>query len=93
MLNGKETFEIKSYDLEEKVAGNHGVALGQGDDFTWIDKNTLIMAQGQELFIKKINKSMEWEKIAAVSMPGYGAISRIAVSPRNDKLVLVMERK
>lgn len=30
VLNGKETFEIKSYDLEEKVAGNHGVALGQG---------------------------------------------------------------
>ncbi|QDH80599.1 hypothetical protein FKX85_16745 [Echinicola soli] len=93
VLNGKETFELKSYDLEEKIAGNHGVALGQSDDFTWIDKNTLIMAKGQELYIKKVNKSMEWEKIAVVSMPGYGDISRLAASPRGDKLVLVMKRK
>ncbi|AWW33016.1 hypothetical protein DN752_01505 [Echinicola strongylocentroti] len=93
VLNGKETFELKSYDLEEKTAGNYGVAMGQGDDFAWIDKNTLIMAKGQELYIKKVNKSMEWEKIAVVSMPGYGAISRLAASPAGDKLVLVMERK
>ncbi|GGF45883.1 TolB family protein [Echinicola rosea] len=93
VLNGKETFELKSYDLEEKISGNHGVALGQSDDFAWVDKNTLIMAKGQELYIKKINKSMEWEKIAVVSMPDYGAISRLAASPRGDKLVLVMERK
>ncbi|WP_236252883.1 hypothetical protein [Echinicola sp. 20G] len=93
VLNGKSTYEIKFYDLDEKNTGNYGVALSESDDFVWIDKNTMLMAQGQELYIKKVNKNLDWEKIASVSMPGYGNISRLAVSPKGDKIVLVMERK
>ncbi|GAB4107730.1 hypothetical protein GCM10028791_01770 [Echinicola sediminis] len=93
VLNGKSTHEIKFYDVEENITGNYGTSLGESEDFVWIDKNTLLIAQGQGLFVKKVNKSREWEKIATVSMPGYGNISRLAVSPKGDKLVLVMERK
>lgn len=93
VLNGKNTHEIKFYDLEEKVSGNFGTTMGESEDFVWLDKNTLIMAQNQSLYIKRVNKGQEWEKIANVSMPGYGDISRLAASPKGDKLVLVMQRK
>lgn len=92
VLNGKPTFEIKSFDIEEKVKGNFGTALTESEDFIWIDKNMMLMAQGQDLYLKRVNKSQDWEKIAKVSFPGYGNISRLAISPKGDKLVLVMER-
>ncbi|UCS95878.1 hypothetical protein KZP23_18105 [Echinicola marina] len=92
VLNGKSTFEIKSFDIEEKSSENYGTALADSEDFIWIDKNMMLMARGQDLFIKNVNKSQDWEKIAQVSLPGYGAISRLAISPKGDKLVLVMER-
>lgn len=93
VLNGKSTHEIKFFDLEEKVSGNFGTSMGECEDFVWVDKNTLLIAQGQSLYIKKVNKNQEWDKIANVSLAGYGNISRLAVSPKGDKLVLVMERK
>ncbi|MDN3670776.1 hypothetical protein QWY93_15755 [Echinicola jeungdonensis] len=92
VINGKDTYEIKAYDLEENVQSNFGVALSGAVDFIWLDKNTLLMARDQELFIKKIKKSQDWVKIAKVTMPGYGAISRMAISPKSNRLVLVMER-
>ncbi|WP_229802461.1 TolB-like translocation protein [Echinicola pacifica] len=92
-LNGINTFQIKFYDLKDNSEGTYGTTLGEEDDFIWLDKNTLLMAQGQDLYIKKVNKTTEWTKIAKVSMPGYGKISRLAASPKLDRLVLVMERK
>ncbi len=93
VINGKDTYEIKAYDLEENVLSNFGVALSGAVDFIWLDKNTLLMARNQELYIKKIKKSQDWVKIAKVTMPEYGAISRLAISPKSNRLVLVMERK
>lgn len=93
VINGQSTYEIKSYDLEEKKEVNLGVALSGSEDFIWIDKHQLLMAKGQGLYIKNLRKSQDWVKIANVSLSGYGDISRLALNPKSNKLVLVMERK
>ncbi len=93
VINGKSTYEIKSYDLENNEETDFGVAISGSEDFIWIDKHKLLMASGQDLYIKNTKKSRDWVKIASVSLPNYGKISRMTLSPKADKLVLVMERK
>ncbi|MEX2591966.1 MAG: hypothetical protein WD426_04270 [Anditalea sp.] len=93
VVDGKKALEIMSYDLKKKSSENLGVALGDSQDFIWIDKNQMLMAQGKDLYLRNIKRSISWEKIATLSLPGYKGISRMALSPKSDKLVLVMERE
>lgn len=93
VVDGQKTMEILSYDIKKQSSKNLGLSLGGSEDFIWINKNTLLMARGKELFVRNVKKSASWEKIASVSLPGYKEISRLAVSPKGDKLVLVMERE
>src|SRR5690606_18006993 len=92
VVDGRKAFELMAYDLKDRSSENLGLALGESQDFIWIDKNQILMARGKDLYIRNVNKSIAWEKIASVSLPGYGDISRLAISPKRDKLVLVMER-
>lgn len=92
VVDGKKAMVIHSYDLKKGTSEELGLSLGGSEDFIWIDKNHLLMADGQDLYIRDVNKSISWEKIASVSLPGYEGISRLAISPKKDKLVLVMER-
>ena len=93
IVDGQKAMEIRSYDLKKQTSKDLGLALGGSEDFIWIGKNTLLMARGKELFVRNVKKSISWEKIASVSLPGYKGISRLAISPKGDKLVLVMERE
>lgn len=92
IVDGQKAMEIRSYDIKKQSVNNLGLSLGGSEDFIWIDKNTLLMARGKALFVRNVKKSTSWEKIASVSLPGYKGISRLAISPKGDKLVLVMER-
>ena len=93
IVDGRKAMEIRSYDLKKQASKDLGIALGGSEDLIWINKNTLMMARGKELFVRNIKKSISWEKLATVSLPGYTGISRLAISPKGDKLVLVMERE
>src|SRR5690554_759464 len=93
VVDGQKAMEILSYDLKKRSTQNLGLSLGGSEDFIWLDKNTLLMARGQDLYVRNVKKSISWEQIASVSLPGYNGISRLAISPKKDKLVLVMERQ
>ncbi len=92
VADGKTTYELKAYDIEKRETSSLGLALGGSDDFCWVDKNKLLMARGNELYLRKVNKSIQWEKIATFNIPGYGNISRISISPDNKKLALTFEQ-
>jgi hypothetical protein len=93
VVDGKKAFEIISYDIKNRATTNLGVALGGSQDFVWIDKNKILMAYGKDIFLRNVKKSVLWEKIATVSLPGLKNISRMAISPKGDRLILVMERE
>ncbi|WP_246255853.1 TolB family protein [Cyclobacterium plantarum] len=92
VADGKTTYELKAYDIEKRETTSLGLALGGAEDFCWVDKNTLLMGRGNDLYMRKVNKSIQWEKIATFSIPGYGNISRISISPDNKKLALTFEQ-
>ncbi|MBI1301521.1 MAG: hypothetical protein GC137_07670 [Alphaproteobacteria bacterium] len=86
------SYTLKAFDTQKRVLITLGTTLEGSSDFIWLDKNRIIMAKGKDLYMNQLNKSKGWEKFASVSLPGYGSISRLALSPKKDKLVLVMER-
>lgn len=93
VVDGREVQELMVFDLKERTSSSLGPSLGDSQDFIWIGKNQVLMARGNDLYLRKVNKSTSWEKIATVSLPGYGDISRMAINPKGNKLVLVMERE
>lgn len=92
VVDGKVTFELKAFNSEQRETRSLGLALGGSEDFCWVDKNKLLMARGNDLYLRKVNKGIEWEKVGTFTFPGYGSISRIAISPDSKKIVLALQR-
>lgn len=92
VVDGKTTFELKAFHTETRKISSLGLALGGSEDFCWVDKNHLLMARGKELYLRKVNKGIEWEKVGTFTIPGYGDISRLSISPDTKKIALVLER-
>ncbi|MCC5939570.1 MAG: hypothetical protein JJU34_19985 [Lunatimonas sp.] len=86
------TYTLKAYDPKTRTIENLGPTLPGSEDFLWLDKNRVIMARGKDLYFRHVKKKEGWVRFAIVSVPGYGGISRMALSPRKDKLILVMDR-
>ncbi|RAI91371.1 hypothetical protein [Algoriphagus yeomjeoni] len=83
---------IKSYDIEN---GEREVYLGGlegSQDFIWLDKNHLLMASGNEVFIRKYNNT-EWESIGKITSETHEKITRMAYSKDLNVLVVAMNRK
>lgn len=83
---------IKSYDIEN---GNREVYLQgilESQDFIWLDKNHLLMASGNEIFIRKY-KNSEWESLGVITSNTHGNITRMAYSEDLNVLVVAMNRK
>ena len=93
VVDGMKAYELMVFDLKERTSSSLGPALGDSQDFVWVGKNQILMARGNELYLRNVNKSISWDKIATVSLPGYAGISRMAINPKGNKLVLVMERE
>lgn len=92
VADGTTTFELKAYNVATRETNSLGLALPGTEDFCWLDKNRLLMAKGKDIYLRKVNKSIQWEKVATIDLPGYDNISRISFSPGKDKLVVVMKR-
>jgi hypothetical protein len=83
---------IKSYDIEN---GNREVYLegiSGSQDFIWLDKNYLLMASGNEVFIRKYN-SPEWKSLGEINSDTHENITRMAYSEAQNVLVVAMNRK
>src|SRR5690606_18155434 len=75
VVDGRKAFEIVTYDLKKRATDNLGVALGDSQDFIWVDKNRMLMARGKDLYLRNVKKGITWDKIASVSLAGYTGIS------------------
>lgn len=65
-------------------------ALAGGDeaDVAWTPDGTLLMARGDALYGWRRGDT-EWKQVAALDRLGLKRVSRIAVSPRGDRIALV----
>ena len=87
----KKEVSIGSYDIKRKKYKDYGYSLPGSQDFIWVDKNHLLMASGNELFIRKATDSA-WKSIVKIFSSTHHNITRMAYSPDLNKLVFVMQR-
>ncbi|GMQ28598.1 hypothetical protein [Algoriphagus confluentis] len=87
----KNTYRIFGYDLKKNKSKQYGLTVPESQDLIWIDKNHLLMAHGNEFFIKEKN-SNEWKSLGQVSSDTHSTVSRLAYSPDLNKLIFVMNR-
>lgn len=83
---------IKSINLKTNTTESFGYTLSGSQDLIWIDKNQLLMAKGNEVFIKNVRDS-DWLSLGKIESSTHQNITRMAYSPELNKLVFVMNRK
>ena len=83
---------IKSINLKTNTTESFGYTLSGSQDLIWIDKNHLLMAKGNEVFIKNVRDS-DWLSLGKIESSTHQNITRMAYSPELNKLVFVMNRK
>ncbi len=93
VVDGRQAYTLKVFKTDERKVVDLGLALGGSEDFIWVNKNRILMARGMELYMRNVKKGIRWEKVATLDIPGYSHISRLALNPKGNRLVLVLEKE
>lgn len=84
-----EEWLIKEYDTATHAKRTHAKTLPGSEDYAWTQDGLILMAQGSKLYALRPGKETSWRELADFSSAGLRAITRIAVSPRNDRIAVV----
>jgi WD40-like Beta Propeller Repeat len=79
---------IKAFDLKTRKITDIVKTFTGVEDYAWMPDGVLLMARDAKLFARK-NSDWAWLEIADLSKAGLKSISRIAVSPKGDKIAIV----
>jgi WD40 repeat protein len=79
---------IKTLDLKTKSVATFIKTFPGVEDYAWTPAGVLLMANGSKLFARK-KSDWAWVEIADFSNAGLKSITRIAVSPKGDRIALV----
>jgi Tol biopolymer transport system component len=90
--NEEQAYQLKSYDIESGIRSDLGFGLAGSQDFLWLDKNHLLMAQGNTLYTRKYSDE-NWKPIGIINSETHQNISRVAYSSDLNVLVMAIERK
>jgi hypothetical protein len=86
----KNTWFVRAYDPKTRM-DTIVVSLPPGtEDIAWLPDRTILVGQGTKILAWHPKRTRGWEEIANLAGPGIGAITRIAVSPRGDRVALVI---
>jgi len=81
---------IKTFDPQTGEIKDLIQTLPGSEDISWTPNGTILMGQQNRLY--KWNPQVDQHWVEIISMPGYGLgnITRLAVSPKADKLAIVV---
>src|SRR5258706_9097608 len=79
---------IKTFDLKTRSIAMYIKTFTGVEDYAWTPAGVLLMANGSKLFARK-KSDFAWEELADYSNAGLKNISRIAVSPKGDRIAIV----
>jgi dipeptidyl aminopeptidase/acylaminoacyl peptidase len=81
---------VMRYDLDTRTVEQIAPTLAGSEDHAWMPDGTLLMASGNTLYAWS-SSGAGWMKVAAFTDPALAKITRLAVSPRGDRIALVGE--
>lgn len=80
---------IKQVDPRTQAVTPLVRALNDADYFAWAARGILIAARGAKLYQWNPRRGQDWEEIADLSAAGLTNATRLAVSPRGDRIAIV----
>ena len=80
---------IKSLDVKTRKISPIIKMLTGSEYFVWSRAGALLMAQGSKLFEYDPASDKDWQEVADFSKEGINQITRLAVSPKGDRLAFV----
>jgi len=85
---------VKAFDLKTKRSTILIKTLPGSEDLVWTPDGTLLMAQDSKLFQwNPAAPATDWQQIADFSAAGLKKITRLAVSPKANRLALVAQTR
>jgi tricorn protease-like protein len=79
---------IKAYDLDSRKTTELIKTFSGVEDYAWTPAGDLLMAKDAKLFVRK-KSDWAWQEVADFSQAGLKTITRIAVSPKGDRIAFV----
>lgn len=86
-----EEWVIKSYDLKTKAISTLIKTLPLSEDFAWTPSGMLVISKNSKL-LSWTPGQPDWQPQVDFSEAGLKGITRIAISPRGDRVALVVRR-
>lgn len=86
---GENEWLIKQLDLKTRAITTLGKTLPGSEDYVWTPQGILLMGKDSNLFQCDPKKNGEWQEIADFAGAGLKGITRLAVSPKGEKLAVV----
>ena len=87
-ISDKE-WAIKAFDLRTRTSASLIDTLAGVEDYAWMPSGLLLMAKDSKLFSVIPLTGKAWSEVADFSNAGLKNITRIAVSPKGDKIAVV----
>lgn len=79
---------IKTFDMKSRSVATFIKTFSGAEDYAWTPAGVLLMANGSKLFART-KSDYAWVELADLSNAGLKNITRIAVSPKGDRIALV----
>ncbi|HIB02665.1 MAG TPA: hypothetical protein EYO34_04815 [Candidatus Marinimicrobia bacterium] len=86
----EKQWTINSFHPETGKIGYIGMTHKESDDYAWTPSGKLLTGEGARLYKLDPEKEQHWTEIADLSDFGLTGITRLAVSPRGDKIAVVV---
>ena len=83
---------IRTFDLQTREIAPLLNTLPGSEEYAWTPGGILLMAKDSKLFSWNPAKETSWQELADFSQAGLKNITRIAVSPKGDRLAIVARR-
>ncbi len=88
----EEKWMIKSIDLKSGKSKDIVTTLDGVEDMAWGNDGSIFMGKGDKLYQFNKDQDTPWVEIASLEQYGLKNISRISVSPNNDKIAIVVDQ-
>ena len=79
---------VKIFDLKTRGIATFIKTFPGAEDYAWTPSGVLLMANGTKLFARQ-KSDFAWVELADFSNAGLKSVTRIAVSPKGDRIAIV----
>ena len=81
-----KSLNVKTHEIKPLLK-----TLPGSEDYVWLTDGSLLMGKGSKLYRRRMGGASSWEEAADLSGWGLKSITRMAVSPKGDRLAVVAE--